>query len=81
MCMFLFHLSRNWNRGEPNNAGHHEECTEIYVSSGKWNDIKCSVAAALCQFRSECLMTEAFSIVLLQIFFLGQSAEVLSFQP
>ncbi|XP_077993134.1 macrophage mannose receptor 1-like [Glandiceps talaboti] len=34
----------NWNDGEPNNYDHGyttEDCTEIIVSSGKWNDHKC----------------------------------------
>ncbi|XP_042869527.1 macrophage mannose receptor 1-like isoform X1 [Penaeus japonicus] len=30
----------NWNDGEP--SGGYEECGEMYVDSGKWNDVLCS---------------------------------------
>eukprot|EP01083_Nonionella_stella_P080197 220246_1 len=31
---------KHWQPGEPNNAGRHESCTEIY-RSGRWNDNRC----------------------------------------
>jgi C-type mannose receptor len=31
----------NWNNGEPNNYGGVEKCVELFVESGKWNDMDC----------------------------------------
>ena len=35
----------NWNTNEPNNLGD-EDCTEMFVSSGLWNDLDCSTTYA-----------------------------------
>ncbi|XP_019636936.1 PREDICTED: thyroid peroxidase-like [Branchiostoma belcheri] len=33
----------NWHPGEPNNAGHNEDCATLLPGSGgKWNDVPCS---------------------------------------
>jgi hypothetical protein len=32
----------NWNDGEPNDDGAHENCLQIYGGSGTWNDLSCS---------------------------------------
>ena len=33
----------NWEAGEPNNAGGHEDCVHFYKSQGGWNDHKCEM--------------------------------------
>ncbi|XP_028934045.1 macrophage mannose receptor 1 [Ornithorhynchus anatinus] len=32
----------NWNSKEPSNDNNHEDCVELYSSSGFWNDLGCS---------------------------------------
>merc|ERR1712121_507393 len=46
----------NWNHGEPNDWGKGEECVELYTARrvfGKWNDIACRGAAALCEIPAK----------------------------
>mmetsp|Transcript_24016 Transcript_24016/g.20999 ORF Transcript_24016/g.20999 Transcript_24016/m.20999 type:complete len:132 (-) Transcript_24016:41-436(-) len=31
----------NWEVAEPNNSGGNENCAQIVVGNGKWNDIRC----------------------------------------
>merc|ERR1712166_977369 len=43
---------RNWYRGEPNNWGRGEDCTEMYAKhgGGQWNDLSCNAKRTfLCQ--------------------------------
>jgi uncharacterized protein YegL len=40
-----------WSPGEPNDAGHNEDCTEMY-SNGNWNDIHCTALRNyMCKLR------------------------------
>lgn len=32
-----------WAPTEPNNSGGSENCTELYVKTGQWNDLDCSI--------------------------------------
>jgi len=32
----------NWGEGEPNNAGDGEQCVQMYMWGGTWNDDNCS---------------------------------------
>merc|ERR1712195_430145 len=31
----------NWNKGEPNDVKHNEDCVEFHTYDGHWNDNKC----------------------------------------
>lgn len=31
-----------WNAGEPNDYGASEDCTQVYLSNGTWNDLDCN---------------------------------------
>ena len=32
----------NWNSGDPNNDWTGEDCTELRIDGGKWNDMPCT---------------------------------------
>ncbi|XP_048750616.2 perlucin-like protein [Ostrea edulis] len=34
---------KHWMKGEPNNHGNIEDCMEMSVVNGEWNDIECSI--------------------------------------
>eukprot|EP00058_Branchiostoma_floridae_P019226 XP_002604716.1 hypothetical protein BRAFLDRAFT_80311 [Branchiostoma floridae] len=44
----------NWGGGEPNNAGNGgEDCTEIAVTNGNWNDLNCdNLRGYICKMRA-----------------------------
>ncbi|XP_066304553.1 uncharacterized protein [Branchiostoma lanceolatum] len=44
----------NWGGGEPNNAGNGgEDCTEIAVTTGNWNDLNCdNLRGYICEMRA-----------------------------
>jgi hypothetical protein len=33
----------NWNKGEPNDMNHNEDCVEFHTYDGHWNDNKCKL--------------------------------------
>ena len=39
----------NWGEGEPNDAGGAEDCVEMSVASGIWNDVPCDDRAFICE--------------------------------
>ena len=43
-----------WNRGEPNNANSGEECVEVILPGGKWNDASCDLhRGVVCQYSDK----------------------------
>ena len=43
-----------WESGEPNNVGN-EDCAEVRVSGGFWNDVTCSTRAdSICEKKTTC---------------------------
>jgi Lectin C-type domain/Domain of unknown function (DUF2341) len=44
----------NWNSGEPNDASSNEDCAEMVVATGKWNDNNCTLAKPfVCEVKAD----------------------------